>query len=101
MDTKTRWEELCTRDDGPLKLASWQSTHVRGIDKRLWLSNELAAHIDRAKLPDYATLTPLGQGVRLQVPDTRMRMELEPLISALGTLVPTEAEVERWNHSRL
>lgn len=99
-DTKTRWEELCVHDDGPLKLASWQSAHVRGIDKRLWLAEALAVHVDRSKLPDYATVTPLARGIRLRIPDTRMRMELEPLISALGALTPTQAEVEQWSHSR-
>lgn len=96
----TSFEQIAVRDDDPLRLAAWHETHVRGVDKRIWLSAELAAGLDRGALPDYATITPVGNGLRVQIPDERMRAELEPLIAALGPLVPTQAEVERWKAAR-
>jgi hypothetical protein len=99
-DTTTGFESICVRDDDPIRVEAWHTTHVRGVDKRVWLSAEHAALLDRAALPDYVTVTPIGRGLRLQVPDDRRRAELEPLITALGALVPTQAEVERWTAAR-
>ncbi|PCC68711.1 hypothetical protein SAMN02745121_07407 [Nannocystis exedens] len=95
-DDKTRWEHITVRDDGPLKLAAWHETHVRGVDRRLWMSADHAARLDRAALPDSFTVTELGGGIRLQMSDDRPRRELEPLVAALGSLVPSTPEVERW-----
>lgn len=97
---KTRWEEITVREDAPLKLAAWHETHIRGIDKRIWMSVKHAARLDRAALPDFVAVTDLGLGIRLQVPDDRMRQELEPVLAALGALVPTNAEAERWTEAR-
>jgi hypothetical protein len=98
---RTRWEEVAVGgDDTALRLAAWQDTHARGIDKRIWLSPSLAARLDRAALPEHVAVTDLGGGLRLQVRDDRPRRDLEPLIAALGPLVPTTAEVARWSAER-
>ncbi len=99
-DTTTGFESVCVTDDSPIRLEAWHATHVRGVDRRVWLSAEHIPLLDRASLPDYVTVTPIGRGLRLQVPDERKRAELEPLISALGPLVPTQSEVERWTAAR-
>ncbi|MFT3770381.1 MAG: hypothetical protein QM820_33555 [Minicystis sp.] len=99
-DDKTRWESIAVRDDGPLKVAVWHETHIRGIDKRIWMSASHAARFDRAALPDYVTVTDLGRGLRLQVSDDRMRRDLEPLVAALGALVPSGPETARWAAER-
>lgn len=96
----TAFEQLALRDDTVTKLAAWHETHVRGVDRRLWLSTELAQRLERQKLPSYAVVTDLGRGLRLQVPNDRRRAELEPLIAALGPLVPSEAEAARWTAAR-
>ncbi|MDC0721150.1 hypothetical protein [Nannocystis bainbridge] len=97
----TRWEDITLGgNDAPLKLAAWHETHIRGIDRRIWLSAGHAARLDRARLPDYITVTELGGGVRLEMPDDRRRSELEPLIAALGALVPCAPEADRWAAER-
>lgn len=85
-DTKTAFEAIALRDEDPAKLDAWQASHVRGVDKRMWLSAPLAAQL--GPLPSYITTTPIGTGIRLEMPDNRPRSDLEPLITALGPLVP-------------
>jgi hypothetical protein len=97
---KTSWEDMMLRDDDPVKLASWHEAHVRGIDKRIWLSADQAAQIDRAAVSEHVTVTDLGRGLRLQMSDDRTRRELEPLIALLGSLVPTQAQAQRWDARR-
>lgn len=94
---KTRWEHVAVPGaDDPLKLASWHATHLRGVDKRLWMSQAHASLLDRGALPEHVTVTDLGRGLRLQMSDDRPRADLEPLLAALGPLVPASREVERW-----
>jgi hypothetical protein len=83
-----------------VRCARWHADHVRGVDKRIWLSAEQLALLDRSKLPDYASVTPVGAGVRVQIPDDRMRVELEPVIAALGSLVPQFLDAERFSAAR-
>jgi hypothetical protein len=99
-DTTTRFEEISIGDSDLLKLAAWHEAHVRAVDKRLWLSPTHAALLDRTVLPDYVTVTPVGPGLRLRVVDGHTRADLEPLIAALGPLVPSQAEAERWLSTR-
>lgn len=97
----TRWEGITLGgNDGPLKLAAWHETHIRGIDRRIWMSASHAARLDRARLPDHITVTELGGGLRLEMSDDHRRSELEPLIAVLGALVPCAPEVERWAAER-
>jgi hypothetical protein len=96
----TGFEGIAVGDGDPIRIAAWHAQHLRGVDKRIWLSAALVPHLDRAKLPDYAAVTAVGRGLRIQIPDSRTRTELEPLIAALGTLVPTQAEIERWMAAR-
>ncbi|MBZ5708834.1 hypothetical protein [Nannocystis pusilla] len=100
-DDTTRWESITLGgNDEPLKIAAWHETHIRGIDRRIWMSTSHAARLDRARLPDHITMTELGGGLRLQMPDERRRGELEPLIAALGALVPSAPELDRWAAER-
>jgi hypothetical protein len=100
-DDKTRWEGITAGgNDGPLKIAAWHETHIRGIDRRIWMSASHAARFDRAALPEYVTVTELGGGLRLTVGDDRTRHELEPLVGALGALVPCAPEIDRWAAER-
>lgn len=100
-DDETRWEDITIGgDDGAIKLAAWHETHLRGVDKQIWMSANHAARLDRAALPDHIAVTELGSGLRLEMPEGRRRSELEPLVAALGALVPSRAEVERWTAER-
>ncbi|MEP6865979.1 MAG: hypothetical protein ABJE66_35495 [Deltaproteobacteria bacterium] len=99
-DATTSFEEIAVRDSDPIRIAAWHETHVRGVDKRLWLSSAQVGRLDRAMLPDHVTVTPVGRGLRLEMSDERRRAELEPVIAALGSLVPTQAEAERWTAAR-
>lgn len=100
-DDKTRWEHVAVRGgDAALELTSWHESHVRGVDHRVWLSSALASRLDRAALPADVAVTDLGGGVRLHVRDDRPRASLEPLLTALGALAPTDHEVERWAAER-
>lgn len=100
-DDKTHWERVAVPGgDDPLKVAAWHASHVRGVDRHLWLSTPLASHIDHAALPAHVAVTDLGRGVRLKVRDGIPRAALEPLVVALGALVPTQQEVERWEAAR-
>lgn len=100
-DDTTRWEGIAVAgDNGPLRIAAWHETHIRGIDKRIWMSASHAARFDRAALPDHITVTELGRGLRLQMGEDRSRRDLEPLVAALGALVPSAPEIERWAAER-
>ena len=100
-DNTTRWESITLgANDQPLKIAAWHETHIRGIDRRIWMSAGHAARFDRARLPDHITVTELGGGLRLEMADDRGRSELEPLVAALGALVPSAPEAERWAAER-
>lgn len=99
-EDKTRWESVTVGDDGPLKVEAWHETHIRGVDRRIWMSARHAARVDRAALPDYVEVTDLGGGLRLQVSSDRPRRDLEALALALGALVPSSAEAERWAAER-
>jgi hypothetical protein len=93
---ETPWEQITVRQSEALALAAWHETHVRGVDKRLWLSEALAARVDREALARHVTVTAVGAGLRLQLSDDRPRAHLEAVAELLGALVPTEAEAERW-----
>ncbi|APR85961.1 Hypothetical protein A7982_11310 [Minicystis rosea] len=64
------------------------------------MSERHAARLDRAALPAYVTVTDLGRGIRLQVPEDQPRGDLESLVAALGALVPSTPEATRWTTER-
>lgn len=82
----TPWESVIGTDRS-VALASWHETHLRGIDKRIWMAAEHAARIDRVALARHATLTELGRGLRVTVADEAPRRALAPLEELLGVLL--------------
>lgn len=99
-DERTGWEDITVTDDNPLRLAAWHDTHVRGVDKRIWMSAEHARRIDRAAVARHAEVTDLGRGIRITMDPERPRRELEPLIAILGSLLPSQASVEAFKLER-
>ena len=93
---KTAWEEISAPSEDPLKLARWHATHLRGVDKRMWLSAEHAAQIDRAAVARHATVTTVGAGLRIDVEDDRPRRTLAPLEELLAPLLPSRQSMEAW-----
>jgi hypothetical protein len=99
-DERTSWEEITASDDAPLKLAAWHETHIRGLNKRIWMSAEHAARIDRHALARHATITDLGRGIRVNVDATKPRRELEPLVTILAPILPSTTTIERFKTER-
>lgn len=97
---KTAWEDITATDDHPLKTVSWHARHLRGIDKRMWLSAEHVALVDRAALARHATITPVGAGIRLNVPDDQPRRTLAPLEQLLLELLPHARTIDAWKAER-
>lgn len=87
---RTAWENITgSSSNAALAQESWHERHVRGVDKRMWISHEHATRIDRAELARHATVTEVGSGLRLTVADSTPRRQLEPLEIALSSLLPT------------
>jgi hypothetical protein len=99
-DDRTSWEEITASDDDPLKLAAWHQTHIVGLNKRIWLSADHAARIDRNALARHATITDLGRGIRVNVDPSKPRRELEPLVAILGPLLSSAETIERFKTER-
>jgi hypothetical protein len=99
-DATTPFEKIAVHNGEPTELSAWHETHVRGVDKRIWLSAALAAGLDRANVPEYVSITSVGSGLRLQMADDRPRSDLEAVIAALGPLVPSQSEADRWTGAR-
>ncbi len=99
-DEKTAWEDVTATDDHPLKMISWHQHHLRGIDKRMWLSADHTALIDRAAVAEHATVTPVGAGLRITVPDDQPRRTLAPLEELLRPLLPHAETIDAWKRER-
>ena len=93
---KTAWEDITVTDDHPLKMVSWHERHLRGIDKRIWLSAEHAALVDLTALANHATVSSIGSGIAITVPDDRPRSTLAPLEELLRDLLPHETTIDTW-----
>lgn len=101
-DDRTTWEEITATDEAPLKLVAWHETHIRGLNKRIWMSAQHAARIDRdalARVPG-VEVTDLGRGLRVLFDVERPRRDMEALIPILGPLLPSHATIERFKTER-
>jgi hypothetical protein len=99
-DERTSWEQITVADDAPLKLAAWHDAHILGLNKRIWMSAQHAARIDRSALAQHAEVTDLGRGIRVVVDPNAPRRELEPLVPILGAILPSVATTERFKTER-
>jgi hypothetical protein len=64
---------------------SWCARYLRGVTNMLWLESVLGQRLDIAALDAVATLTPIGDGWRL---DRRPQVSLDDLERALAPLIP-------------
>lgn len=85
---RTAWETAIAANESAMAQERWHTKHLRGVDKRIWLSRAHAALIDRSELARHATVTEVGAGLRLTVPDDTPRRQLEPLEVVLASLLP-------------
>jgi hypothetical protein len=101
-DERTTWEEITVTDDAPLKLVAWHEAHIRGLNKRIWMSADHAARIDRAALAAVpgVEITDLGRGIRVLFDIEAPRRDLEALIPILGPLLPSHATIEQFKTER-
>ena len=93
---------MAVTDTAPLELVAWHATHIRGLNKRIWMSAEHAARIDRAALAAVpgVEVTDLGRGLRVVFDVEAPRREMEALIPILGPLLPSHATIEQFKTER-